>query len=125
MITISEYAKQKGVSYEAINAQIHRNKEYLKGHIVKKGRTRYLTDKAVTFLNEKRQDNPVIVQQVNIDEELENLRVENKNLLIKVAELQEKLIGEQEAVKLLQEEKIILLENAAEKKKGFLGRLFR
>lgn len=53
------------------------------------------------------------------DEEIQRLEMENKALLLKVAELQEALLKEKDQVKLLQNEKIELLEaknQKAEKK---------
>ena len=69
------------------------------------------------FLDSKRQDNPIIIQQLDKDETIERLEQENKNLLIKIAELQEALIQEKDQVKQLQIEKIELLEVKTQEKK--------
>lgn len=114
MVTIKEYAKQKGVSYEAVRKQINRYQSDLKGHISKVGRTNYLDDKAVEFLDGKRAENPVVLVEAAKDEQIQRLQDENKALLIKVAELQDQLLQEKDKVKQLQAEKIELLE---EKKK--------
>lgn len=110
MISIKDYAKQKGVSYEAVRKQVNRYKDELTGHIHKQNRTQYLDDEAVAFLDSKRAESPVILLQMDKDEEIQRLSNENKALLLKVAELQEKLLQEKDQVKLLQEEKIALLE---------------
>ena len=110
MISIKDYAKNKGVSYEAVRKQVNRYKGELDGHIHKQNRTQYLDDEAVTFLDSKRAESPVILLQMDKDEEIQRLNDENKALLIKVAELQDALIKEKDNVKLLQEEKIALLE---------------
>lgn len=110
MVSIKEYASSKNVSYEAVRKQINRYKKELTNHIQKVGRTQYLDDFAVDFLNEKRQSNPVVILEASKEEELEQLRLENKSLLLKVAELQEQLLKEKDSVKTLQEEKIALLE---------------
>lgn len=117
MITLREYAKNKGISYEAIRKQVVRYEEELKGHIEIVKRTKYLDDEAVKFLDSKRQDNPIIIQQLDKDETIERLEQENKNLLIKIAELQEALIQEKDQVKQLQIEKIELLEVKTQEKK--------
>ena len=78
-ISIKDYAKQKGVTYEAIRKQISRYKAELEGHIVVDHR-RQLLD-AVAILDKHREGNPVIVYQQDKDEELQNLRDENNNLL--------------------------------------------
>ena len=121
MITIKDYAKQKGVSYEAIRKQIKRYEEELEGHLVKQNRFLMLDDEAVQFLDSKRSENPVIVYEQNKDEELEQLRHENKVLLIQMntvqdqlGKVQQKLIAEMNATKLLPQEKVQYLEYKAQ-----------
>lgn len=121
MITIKDYAKQKGVSYEAIRKQIKRYEEELEGHLVKQNRFLMLDDEAVQFLDSKRSENPVIVYEQNKDEELEQLRHENKVLLIQMntvqdqlGKVQQKLIAEMNATKLLTQEKFQYLEYKAQ-----------
>lgn len=121
MITIKDYAKQKGVSYEAIRKQIKRYEDELEGHLVKQNRFLMLDDEAVQFLNSKRSENPVIVYEQNKDEELEQLRHENKVLLIQMntvqdqlGKVQQKLIAEMNTTKLLTQEKVQYLEYKAQ-----------
>lgn len=128
MVSMREYAAQKGVSYEAVRKQVNRYKKELEGHITKVSRTQYLDDEAVAFLDGKRQENPVILLQVDKDEEIQRLHDENKALLLKVAELQDALLKEKDTVKELQTEKIALLEAKQEqeavKRKSWWERLF-
>ena len=121
MITIKDYAKQKGVSYEAIRKQIKRYEDELEGHLVKQNRFLMLDDEAVQFLDSKRSENPVIVYEQNKDEELEQLRHENKVLLIQMntvqdqlGKVQQKLIAEMNTTKLLTSEKVQYLEYKAQ-----------
>ncbi|WP_317302771.1 hypothetical protein [Acidaminococcus timonensis] len=121
MITIKDYAKQKGVSYEAIRKQIKRYEDELEGHLVKQNRFLMLDDEAVRFLDGKRSENPVIVYEQNKDEELEQLRHENKVLLIQMntvqdqlGKVQQKLIAEMNTTKLLTSEKVQYLEYKAQ-----------
>lgn len=121
MITIKDYAKQKGVSYEAIRKQIKRYEDELEGHLVKQNRFLMLDDEAVLFLDSKRSENPVIVYEQNKDEELEQLRHENKVLLIQMntvqdqlGKVQQKLIAEMNTTKLLTSEKVQYLEYKAQ-----------
>ena len=119
MGSLKEYAKNKGVSYEAVRKQVNRYKDELKGHISKVNRTQYLDEEAVAFLDSKRAESPIIIMESGKDEEIQRLEMENKALLLKVAELQEALLKEKDQVKLLQNEKIELLEaknQKAEKK---------
>lgn len=128
MVSMREYAAQKGVSYEAVRKQVSRYKKELEGHITKVSRTQYLDDEAVAFLDGKRQENPVILLQMDKDEEIQRLHDENKALLLKVAELQDALLKEKDTVKELQTEKIALLEakqeQEAAKRKSWWERLF-
>lgn len=121
MITIKDYAKQKGVSYEAIRKQIKRYDAELEGHLIKQNRFLMLDDEAVQFLDGKRSENPVIVYEQNKDEELEQLRQENKILLIQMntvqdqlGKVQQKLIAEMSTTKLLTQEKVQYLEYKAQ-----------
>lgn len=121
MITIKDYAKQKGVSYEAIRKQIKRYEDELEGHLIKQNRFLMLDDEAVQFLDSKRSENPVIVYEQNKDEELEQLRHENKVLLIQMntvqdqlGKVQQKLIAEMNTTKLLTQEKVQYLEYKAQ-----------
>lgn len=65
MITIKDYAHSKGITYEAVRAQLHRYAKELDGLIVKQGRTQFLTDEAVAFLDAKRASNPVVIKDTN------------------------------------------------------------
>lgn len=121
MITIKDYAKQKGVSYEAIRKQIKRYEEELEGHLVKQNRFLMLDDEAAQFLDGKRSENPVIVYEQNKDEELEQLRQENKMLLIQMntvqdqlGKVQQKLIAEMSVTQQLTQEKVQYLEYKAQ-----------
>ena len=53
-LTIKEYALSRGVSYEAVRMQLKRYGQQLDGFIERQGRTQYLTDEAIAFLDSKR-----------------------------------------------------------------------
>ena len=125
MITLRDYAKDKGISYEAVRKQVVRYKDDLQGHVSKHNRTQYLDDDAVAFLDAKRAESPIVIIEADKDAEIERLERENKRLLIKIAELQESLLQEKDAVKVLQYEKIKLLEQSKEEQsKGFFAKIF-
>lgn len=90
LISLKDYAKKNNVSYEAVRQQVVRYADELCDHIVKDGRQQFLDDKAVAFLDEKRKKNPVVIEKMDRDEEIENLRREKENLLIQYAELSKK-----------------------------------
>ena len=54
MITVKDYAAQNNVSFQAIYAQINRHLKVLGEHIIRQGRTMYLDDEAVRFLDARR-----------------------------------------------------------------------
>ena len=108
MISIREYAKSKNVSYEAIRKQINRYKNELEGHISKVGRTQFLDDEAISFLDGKRAENPIIIMEAEKDEELAMLRDENKKLLLKLTEVQEALLKAKDQSLLAEQQKLLL-----------------
>lgn len=54
MITIRSYAKSRCISYEAVRQSIKRHKDELSDHIIKQGKTQYLSDVAVEILDKYR-----------------------------------------------------------------------
>lgn len=117
VISLKEYARNNNISYEAVRQQVVRYASELEGHIIKDGRQQFLDEEAVSFLDEKRKKNPVIIYQASKDEEIERLEEENKALLIKLAQVQEQLLGAQTQIAQLKDvsAKVVLLEtnNAA------------
>lgn len=55
VISLRDYAAQKGITYEAVRQQVVRYKDELEGHIIKDGRQQFLDEEAVSFLDAKRQ----------------------------------------------------------------------
>lgn len=123
MITIKEYAEKSGKSVQAVYKQIKakENAALLEGHIllqkIGNKNTKVLDDEAVRILDQASRQAPTVILQSGKDDMIEKLQAEkeqlaneNKALLIKVAELQEQLLQEKDNVKLLQQEKIELLE---------------
>lgn len=104
MITIKDYAKSRGISYEAARQQISRYAERevdgfrLADHISKVDRTQYLDDEAVAFLDGRRAKNPVIIQQEGRDETIERLRQ-------RVDDLQTRLLAAQDEYRALLQDK--------------------
>lgn len=94
MVSIKDYALQKGISYEAVRKQVDRYKDELQEHIVTQGKARYLDDVAVAFLDEKRAASPIIIMEQSKDEELQALRAERDELLHKLVAAQERLLAD-------------------------------
>jgi len=92
MTSMKDLAQKNGVTYEAVRQLVNRYAAELEGHIHQEGRTKYLDDYAVEFLDSKRQANPVVIYDTNKDEEIVRLENENKILLLKLNETQEKIV---------------------------------
>ena len=105
LISIKDYAKKKGVSYEAVRKQVIRYKSDLEGHITKVNRTQFLDDEAVSFLDTKRQENSSVGNSTK-ESKITELEEQNKELLLKISSLQDELLKAQEMIKELQDEKI-------------------
>ena len=95
-LTLKQYAEEAGVTYEAVRQQVVRYKVDLGDHVIYQGRTRLLDDYAQSFLKAKRTSNPIVVVQQDRDSELEQLRNENKALLLKITQLQDSLNSKNE-----------------------------
>lgn len=113
VITLRDYAKQNNISYEAVRKQVVRYQDELAGHLIRDGRQQFLDEEAVAFLDARRQKNPVAIIQIEKDEKIEQLENENKQLLLKLATVQDALLAEKEKTQQLLDEKkaqIALLE---------------
>ena len=64
LVTIKQFADSQGISYEAVRKQLHKYSEELSGHVIRKGRTQYLDEKAVEFLKERRRESPIVLQTI-------------------------------------------------------------
>ena len=111
MISLKDYAKQNNITYEAVRAQVKRYHQELEDHIVRDGRTQYLDDVAVAFLDERRQKNPVVVYQQSKDEAIEAMRLKLEDAYRKIAD-QAVRITELQQFKLDTMEQRHLLEDA-------------
>lgn len=97
MESIKNYAKARNISYEAARKQVKRYAAELEGHIRTQNRTQYLDNYAVELLDSHRQSSPIVIMQQDKDDELQQLRQENKALLQQVAALQDKLLTARES----------------------------
>lgn len=112
VISLKDYAKQNNISYEAVRKQVVRYADELGAHIIRDGRQQFLDEEAVTFLDAKRQKNPVAIIQMDKDERIEDLQRQldvAKNLIIELQEERNKLKDEKYALE-QETAKIALLE---------------
>lgn len=91
MVSIKDYARDCGVSYEAVRKQIKRFEEELRGHIHQQGRVQLLDDVAVAFLNEHRAPQPVVIYDQGTNPRMEELEAENRELEKENADLWRRL----------------------------------
>lgn len=120
MLSVKEYAESRGKSVQSVYKQMKgkENSKELEGHIHERkynGKpVKVLDEVAIEVLDNASMQTIQVIEQNNDKEELELLREENKNLLIKVAELQDLLLKEKDIVRELKDEKIALLEQKTE-----------
>ena len=121
MISLKDYAKENGVTYEAVRQQVSRYKKELQGHVHKQGRTRFLDDEAVAFLQEHLLREPIAVFNGSPDaaliealkQENELLKRQKEALYNKLVEVQDQLNREKDRTKqLLIENKDLSVQNA-------------
>ena len=120
MESIKNYAKARNISYEAARKQVKRYAAELEGHIRTQNRTQYLDNYAVELLDSHRQSSPIVIMQQDKDDELQQLRQENKALLQQVAALQDKLLTARESA--IEAAKQTVMLEAAEADKDRLER---
>ena len=72
-MTVREYAEQRSISYETVRRQLLTYRKQLSGHIFLEGRTRYLDEEAVSFLDTKRQEKTQVLQSTD-DEQIKTLQ---------------------------------------------------
>ena len=97
-VTLKDYAKELGVTYEAVRKQMKRYSAELEGHIHQQGRTQYLDDEAVAFLDQHHAPKPIAIYEAGQDREMremaatiEQLRSEKEDLCDRLARMGEKI----------------------------------
>ena len=102
MITIRDYAKKNGITYEAVRRQVIKYAADLEGHTVRQGRTTYLDEIAEAFLDKHRNTNSVVLYDNTPADLIEQLREENHNLYQQLAAAQARIIDLQDTQRLLE-----------------------
>jgi hypothetical protein len=98
MISIKNYAANKGVTPQSIYQHIKRYKSDLEPHIIKENGIKNLDDFAVKFLDDKIEGDTIVILDTQKDEEIKKLQNENKILLLKLAEVQEKALSQSDMI---------------------------
>lgn len=97
--SIKQFAEEQNVSYEAIRRQIVKYSDELKDHIVRKNRTQYLDEWAINFLKEKRKESPIVLMNMDQNEEIEALKAQVDLLKSKLLVAQDQIISLQDETK--------------------------
>lgn len=104
MLSFKDYAREYGVTYEAVRQQVKRYQSELEGHIHQQGRTQYLDDVAVAFLSEHRAKPVMAVYDgasdrriQELEQEVKDLNVELKDAYKEQAQLYQQIGGLKEA----------------------------
>nr|CRY97087.1 hypothetical protein [uncultured prokaryote] len=97
--TIKDMASEFKCTYEAVRQQTSRYSKELAGHSHLDGKTRYYDDWAVEFLRERRKKNPIIIEQTDTKQLIEELQQKNTVLLEKVAVQADKLAAQSEELR--------------------------
>lgn len=139
MLSVKEYAEKHGVSTQSVYKMMQTHRIELDGHIVKQGKSRYLTDEAVEILESYRMASQVVVKQMEDQTKIEELKQQIAELQAKILSQSEdlveaykklsdqsKLLGQIEERESYHQKQIIDLEIALdeEKNKSFFKRLF-
>ena len=91
MVSIKDFARDNGVSYEAVRKQIKRYAVELEGHVHQQGRTQYLDDVAAAFLQEHRSKPAMVIYDEKSDPRVQKMEDRIKDLEAKLSE-KEKLV---------------------------------
>lgn len=91
MKLIKDYASERGITTQAVYQLIDNHKSELNEYIVKQGRTRFLLPEAEKILDSYRNKAQIVIEKQDRIDEIERLKEENKNLLLKVASQADKI----------------------------------
>lgn len=115
-MTIREYAKSRGISYEAAAKQVRKYKSKdLKGHLTKQGSQTILDDTAIEILDRHRQPRAVVMLPSDEDtsNEIKALQDENNNLKNQIIEMQKLLIASKDECLKLSQANTAMIEDKA------------
>ena len=104
LMTIKQYAQSQHISYEAVRKQVAAYKQDLQDHIIRKGRTQYLDEYAVEYLTKRRRESPIILMNMDQNEENQRLKEEIESLRVKLMTAQNELLKEKDRIISLQDE---------------------
>lgn len=87
MITVRQYAEQKGISHQAVYKMLKTHVAEIEEYVAKEGNVRYLTEEAVAILDKYRESKTQIIERTDDKERIEELEGNIKLLLQREVEL--------------------------------------
>lgn len=111
LITLKQFAEQKGISYEAVRRQVTRYATELRGHIITKDGTRFLDPEAVALLSDRRRLSPIVTVVEDQGGKIADLQAEIEELKKQIEDLKARLLATQDQLNKAREE--IVVEQAA------------
>ena len=117
MISIKDYSIEKKISTQAVYKQLKIHAKELDGHIIKAGGKKMLDDYAVDYLSNLSDNNPIVLSDRQLRQEIERLQAREIELLNELNQKSNIIIH-------LQQENRMLIEQKNEKK-GFLSNFFK
>ncbi len=97
LVTLKQFADEKGITYEAVRKQTVKYASELEGHIVTMDGTRYLDEEAQSILSDRRRQSPIVVR-------IEDTQADNEEYTKQIETLKNQLLKAQERVIQLQDE---------------------
>lgn len=93
MITVKQYAEERGISIQAVHQSMNgkRKKEALQGHVHIKDGIKWLDEEAVVVLDKDRRKSAYLIEKAESSEEIEILKQQVEQLLIKTATQADKI----------------------------------
>lgn len=87
MITVKQYAEERGITIQAVHQSMQgkRKKERLEGHVTVIDGIKWLDEEAVAILDESRNKSPVVYEKAEANQRIEELEENERIMLAKIA----------------------------------------
>ena len=120
LVTLRQFAREKGITYEAVRKQVLRFSDELEGHVVTVDNTKYLDEYAQQFLSERRRMSPIVVKIEDTQADNGEYQAQIESLKTQLLQVQQKVIQLQDEARAGIEDKIkyqLLLSDHEEQKR--------
>ena len=107
LVTLKQFAEQKGISYEAVRRQVKRYAAELGHHVVTKDGVRYLDSEAVDLLSDRRRLSPIVTMVEDQSEVITDLQNKIEGLKKQIEDLKARLLATQEQLNKSREQIVV------------------